>query len=103
VRFDFHSSAGPVFFSFDSVAAHIARSLPSLHDLVSLSPEFTGAELAPSPVLVGASRSFWSPVLMSGARPGSFSVGPGQTSLSHQRLDVLSSEILIFHRVCDLL
>jgi hypothetical protein len=98
VRFDFHSSAGPVFFSFDSVAAHIARSLPSLHDLVSLSPEFTGPELAPSPVLVGASRSFWSPVLMSGARPGS-SVGPGQTSVSHQRLDVLSSEILIFDRV----
>jgi hypothetical protein len=64
-----------------------------------LSPEFTCPELAPSPVPVGASRSFWNPVLASGARPGSFSVGPGQTSMSHQRFDVLSSEILIFDRV----
>jgi hypothetical protein len=101
VRFGFHSSAaGPVFFSFDSAAAHIARSHPSLHDLVSLSPEFTGPELAPSPVPVGTSRSFRSPVLASGARPGFFSVSPGQTSVSHQRFNVLSSEILIFDRLC---
>jgi hypothetical protein len=48
-----------------------------------LSPEFTGPELAPSPVPVGASRSFRNPVLASGVRPGSFSVGPGQTRVSH--------------------
>jgi hypothetical protein len=101
VRFSLHSSAaGPIFFSFNSAAAHITRSRPSLHDLVSLLHEFTGPELAPSPAPVGASRSFWSPVLASGARPGSFSIGPGQTSVSHQRFNVLSSEILIFDRLC---
>jgi hypothetical protein len=101
MRFGFHSSAvGPVFFSFNSTATHIARSRPSLHNLGSLSPEFTGPELAPFPVPVAACRSFQSPVLASGARPGSFSVGPGQTSMSHQRFDVLSSEILISDLVC---
>jgi hypothetical protein len=104
MRFGFHSSAAsPVFFSFDSAAAHNARSRPSLHDLVSLSPKFTGPELAPSLVPVGASRSFRSPVVTSGTRPRSFSIGLGQTSVSHQHFDVLSSEILIFDRVCGLL
>jgi hypothetical protein len=104
VCFGFHpSAASPVFFSFHSATAHIARSRLSLHDIVSLSPEFTGPELAPSPIPVGTSRSFQSPVLTSGACPGSFSVGPGQTSVFHQRFDVISSEILIFDRVCDLL
>jgi hypothetical protein len=63
-----------------------------------LSPEFTGP-VAPSLVPMGTSRSFRKPVPASGARPGSLSVGPGQTCVSHQRFDVLSSEILIFDRV----
>jgi hypothetical protein len=63
-----------------------------------LSPEFTGP-VAPSLVPVGTSRSFRKPVPASGARPGSLSVGAGQTCVSHQRFDVLSSEILIFDRV----
>jgi hypothetical protein len=86
---------------FLSHLSSLAQNL--LHDLVSLSPKFTGPELAPSLVPLGASRSFRSPVLTSGARPRSFSVGLGQTSVSHQHFDVLSSEILIFDRVCGLL